>query len=570
MLDLLLENGTVVDGSGGARYRADVGVRDGRITVVGASDEPARRTIDAAGLVVCPGFIDVHTHYDAQVMWDPYATPSCLHGVTTVIGGNCGFSIAPLHADSADYVCRMLAVVEGMPLEALRAGLAWDWRDFGDWLRRLDGHLGVNAGFLVGHSALRRLVLGDDAVGGEADAAQTDEMVRQLHDALAAGGIGFSSSWSPTHVDGDARPVPSRSATLEELLALATAAGQHPGTTLAFIPGVPPFSAPQVDAMIAMSKAANRPLNWNTFRITSPAAATPEDRLAPSVMASEQGARVIALAFPSVATFLFSFEHAAPLTGIPGWSAVMERAVPERMVALGDPATREALRRGASSATGQLASLAAWPELRIAEGFSPGSRAVVGETVGRVAERRGEDAFDTILELAIGDELRTLFATRPAGDDAETWRLRSYYWGDERTLIGGSDAGAHLDALCGATYTTDFLGGSVRDRELISLERAVQLLTDAPARLLGLRDRGRVAEGAWADLVVFDPERIAPGPLHVRTDLPAGAARLYSDAVGIEHVLVNGVPIVRSGEVTGDLPGTALRSADHLYTVPVR
>jgi N-acyl-D-aspartate/D-glutamate deacylase len=286
MLDCVIRGGTVVDGTGAPAFRADVGVHDGRIVAVGAIEDAGTRTVDAFELVVCPGFVDLHTHYDAQIMWDPYATPSCLHGVTTLIGGNCGFTIAPLGTDAAEYLGPMLAVVEGMPLASLEQGLDWAWHSFGDWLDRVDGRLGVNAGFLVGHSALRRAVMGPDAVGMAASPAQIEQMVRLLHESIGAGGLGFSSSWGQTHVDADAQPVPSRAADTEELVTLAAAAGEHAGTTLAFMPGVPPLSADAIDAMIRMSHAADRPLNWNLFRLIENDRDAAEARLAPSVRAA--------------------------------------------------------------------------------------------------------------------------------------------------------------------------------------------------------------------------------------------------------------------------------------------
>ena len=238
MFDLLIKNGVVVDGTGAPRRSADVAIRDGRIAEIGRVDGAARREIDARGHVVAPGFVDIHTHYDAQAFWDGTLSPSPFHGVTTVVGGNCGFSIAPLSPDAAGYLKRMLARVEGMPLESLEAGVPWDWTSFGEYLARLDGRLAVNAGFLVGHSALRRVVMGEAAIGEPASDAALRGMQELLRESLAQGGLGFSSSAAPTHNDSEGRPVPSRFATREEFLALARAVRDFPGTTLEFIPTV--------------------------------------------------------------------------------------------------------------------------------------------------------------------------------------------------------------------------------------------------------------------------------------------------------------------------------------------
>jgi N-acyl-D-aspartate/D-glutamate deacylase len=269
MLDLIIRGGTLIDGTGGPPRPGDLGVRDGRIVAIGTIAEDAREVIDAAGKVVAPGFIDVHTHYDAQVFWDGTLSPSPFHGVTSVIGGNCGFSIAPLCESAGDYLMRMLARVEGMPLESLKEGVPWDWESFGEYLDRIEGRLSVNAGFMVGHSAIRRVVMGERAVGHEASEEELEAMLVLLRDSLAQGGMGFSSTVSPTHNDGDGQPVPSRHATREEIVALAGAVRDYPGTTIEFLPGVGAFSDEQKELMGDLSLAANRPVNWNVLAPSS-------------------------------------------------------------------------------------------------------------------------------------------------------------------------------------------------------------------------------------------------------------------------------------------------------------
>jgi N-acyl-D-aspartate/D-glutamate deacylase len=562
VLDLVINGGTVVDGTGAPMRQADIGVRDGRIAVIapaGTIDEPGRSTLDASGRYVAPGFVDLHTHYDAQLFWDPLATPSPFHGVTTVIGGNCGFSLAPLTPDHADYLMRMMARVEGMPLDALSAGLSWDWGGFGEWLDRLDGGIAVNAGFLCGHSALRR-VAGADA----------DEMQRLLHDALDAGAMGLSTSQAHTHNDADGEPVPSRLADDDELVGLARCVADHEGTTLeAIVAGcINGFTEDEVELLTAMSLAARRPLNWNVLGVSSLNPTGHERQLAASDAAAARGGRVVALTLPHPMSMRLSFLTGFVLDGLPGWREVLHLPVPERLRALGDPAVRERLATGAASReAGLLRGLANWPVLTLGECFAPSTKPHEGHRVGDVAAALGKEPFDALLDVVIADELRTGLRPPVFGDSDADWELRAQVWRDPRTVIGGSDAGAHLDMMCGAIYSTSLLGEAVRQRGLMSWEEAVQQLTDVPARLYGLRERGRIAEGWHADLVVFDPEAVGHGPERTATDLPGGAWRLVADAAGVEHVYANGVAIVRDGRATGATPGTLLRSGRDTFTV---
>jgi N-acyl-D-aspartate/D-glutamate deacylase len=568
VLDVRIVGGSVVDGTGAPRRRADIGIRDGRIVAIGDVDDDATRTIDAGGLVVTPGFVDIHTHYDAQAFWDPGLTPSSLHGVTTVVGGNCGFTIAPLESSEADFLMRMLARVEGMPLESLQAGVPWDWRSFGEYLDRLDGTLAVNAGFLVGHSALRRVVMGEAASTDAASPQQLDRMRAMLDESLAAGGLGFSSSQAPTHNDAAGIPVPSRFATPEELIALSRVVRDHPGTTLEFIPTVGSFGDDHIELMADMSLAADRPLNWNVLAVN---AARPDGhvpQLEASDRAAAKGARVLALTVPDVMRIHLSFKSGFILDALPGWAATMALAPEDKLHALSDPAERARLRDAAASPeAGMLGALARWERMTVVDTVVPENKAFTGRTIGDIAAEQGKDPFDTIVDIVIADELNTVVMPPPAGEDDDSWKLRVDTWRDHRTVVGASDAGAHLDMLSTFDFSTAMLHEAVVKRDLLPLEEAVHLITDVQARLYGLRDRGRVAAGWHADLVVLDEDRVGPGPVHTRFDLPAGAGRLYAEAEGIEHVLVNGTEIARGKELTGDTPGTILRSGRDTDTV---
>jgi N-acyl-D-aspartate/D-glutamate deacylase len=570
MLDTKLLGGEVVDGTGAARFRGDVGIANGRIVAVGTLGEPAAREIDATGLIVAPGFIDTHTHHDAGVFWDPAATPSPLHGVTTVVGGNCGFSIAPLDPAAVDYVMRMLARVEGMPLESLQAGLEWDWTSFGEWLGRLDGRLAVNAGFLAGHSTIRRIVMGEGAVGEQASPEQIDAMAALLRQSLEGGALGVSSSMAQSHNDGDGQPVPSRFAAPEEHIALASVLRQFPGTCLAFNPGGSPFDEAK-RVMADMSVAAQRVLNWNALFVDRDRVPEVEHELSVSDYAAAQGGVVLAQVILDPRRFYMSFINGFVLDALPEWPWLFALSRPERLRRLADPSVRDRLRQAAvgPEVRGVLRHYTNWSRLILIETFAPDQKGHIGKTVGQVAEAERKDPLDTLLDIVIADDLRTVFMPTPIGDDDESWRIRAGVWRDARTVIGASDSGAHLDVASSFNYTTSLLGNAVRRRQLLTLEEAVYELTGAQRRVCAVKDRGRVAEGWTADLVVFDPTTIGPREVQTRNDLPAGAHRLFATADGVEHVIVNGVEVVESGSLTGALPGIALRAGRDTETIPL-
>ncbi|CAL9485688.1 N-acyl-D-amino-acid deacylase family protein [Streptomyces sp. enrichment culture] len=576
MLDHVIKGATVVDGTGAAGRTADVGIHGGRIAVVGTVTQEARTTEDAAGLVLAPGFVDPHTHYDAQLFWDPYATPSLNHGVTTVAGGNCGFTLAPLHPErpqDADYTRRMMSKVEGMALVALEEGAPWTWHSFGEYLDALEGRIAVNAGFMVGHCALRRYVMGPDAVGGQPSGEQLDAMVRLLRESMEAGAWGLSTTQSRSHSDGDGQPVASRHARPAELIALSRAVGEHEGTQIeAIVAGcLDQFSDAEIELFAEMSAAAGRPLNWNVLTID---AAVPE-RVPRQLLASEQarkaGGRVVALTMPILTPMNMSLGTFCALNLIPGWGPVLALPVPERIERLRDPDVRAGmLRRAHSKEAGVFRRLADFGRYVIGDTYSEANAGLTGRVVRDIAEERGQEPFACLVEICAHDGLRTVLWPMPPDNDPASWALRAETWQHEDVLLGGSDAGAHLDRMCGAPYTTRFLGDCLRGRRLVGLEQAVRMLTDDPARLFGLRERGRIREGWHADLVLFDPERIDAGPATLVHDLPGDSPRLDSRALGVRAVWVNGVEAIRDDVVTGAVPGQVLRSGRDTETVGTR
>jgi N-acyl-D-aspartate/D-glutamate deacylase len=572
MLDLKITGGTIVDGSGRARYRGDVGVKDGRITVIGEISEDARETVDATGKIVSPGFIDVHTHYDAQVFWDPALSPSCFHGVTTILGGFCGFSIAPLSKEAAGYLAPMLARVEGMPLETLLMAVPWNWESFSEFLDSFEGKVGLNAGFFAGHSAIRRVVMGERAVGEEATPDELEKMKTLLGESLAGGALGFSTTISVSHNDADGNPVPSRWATHEEIIELGRVTGQHEGTGLEMLPDVD-FGPGVKELITDFSIAANRPVNWNALGVdgSEHVRARAARQLAVSDYARERGGEVIALTVPSTPDMFVNFKSGFALDINPGmWREIFKWPVEERIRRLRDDmALRQQLREDLASveASSMLAFIARIETFVVRSVTAEENKKYEGRVLGDIAREGNRDALDVMLDITVADELTTSFTPSTGGDDYDTFALRAALWKDDRTLIGASDAGAHIDMIDTFAFSTAVLQDGVRTHGVVTLEEAVYQMTDRPARYMGLIDRGLLAPGYHADIVVFDADTVGRGKTYFRFDVPGDQFRTYAEAEGVDHVFVNGVQIVRNGEHTGKLPGTVLRSGRDTRTV---
>jgi len=578
-----IRGGTVVDGTGAPGVAADVLVVDGRIAAVGPAGADAGAdagsdvidVIDATGLVVAPGFVDLHTHYDAQLFYDPDLAPSPLHGVTTVVGGNCGLTLAPVNPGDEEWLTRLLARVESIPVAALEAGLTYRWHSFAEYLDVVEATpRAAHIGFLVGHSALRRAVMGPAASADPATPEQLAAMVDLLDAALAAGGLGFSTANAQTQLDGDGRPTPPNFATAAEYVALAAVCGRHPGTVLEFIPDsfLRGFSDADVELMADMSAAADRVLNWNKPLVNPRVPDLHARQMRAADVAAARGGRVVAMMTPQNGAIRHDFEPGYVFRALPGWDGLFALAPEARRRALADPATRADLERTVAEATEGLALVVRnWPAYRVAEVDDPTQAGLVGRSLADLAAEWGVSPFAAMCEAVVRGGITTGFV-RPqfAADDEWSWAVRRELLTDPRVLLQASDAGAHLDMMCGAAFPAEAWAELVRDRGLFSPEAMVHQLSGRPAALYGLRDRGRIAPGAHADLVVLDPDGFGPTAMETRRDLPGGAARLHVGAAGMAHVLVAGTPVVRDGAMTGARPGRLLRSGRDTVTVPAR
>lgn len=570
-MDLALRNATIIDGTGGARYSGDIGVSEGRITAIGKVEGLAREEIDAGGAVVAPGFIDCHTHYDAQISWDEMLAPSVYHGVTTVLAGNCGFTLAPLsgRSEDVDYLLAMLSNVEGMPVRALKQAVKPSWLSFGEFLDHYDGRLAINTAFMVGHTTLRRCVMGERAVGHEATPEELEAMAALLRRSLAEGGMGLSTTASVSHSDHNGDPVPSRWATEEEFLALARAVRDYPGTWVEIVPGVGPFGEKENRLVTELSLAAERPVNWNALFVDVKRKGLIDSQLAMGRYAAERGAKVYGLTPGGPLKGFLNFRSGFTFAMLDGWKPFLRLSTEEKIAAMKDPEYRARLKAGAENPDNPAQVLSGIENYLIEDVRTERNARWRQHTIGEYAAATGKTPFDALFDLAIEEELWLTFSGPEMGADDASWQMRKEIWEDEHIILGGSDAGAHLDMFNTFALTTQLLGEAVRERGILSLEEGVRRITSEQADVFGLKNRGRIAEGAVADLVVFDPDTVGCGPISMRGDLPCGESRLYGDAIGIHHVIVNGVPVAADNQPTGRKGGKVLRSGRDTYTVPL-
>jgi N-acyl-D-aspartate/D-glutamate deacylase len=557
--DLTIRGGTLLDGSGRPGVRGDLGLRNGAVAAVGEVEGDAAQVIDADGLVVAPGFIDVHTHYDAQVMWDRMLTISPWHGVTTVVMGNCGFGVAPTRPEHRGLIMRTLEKVEGMSLAALEAGLgqAWPFETFPQYLDALERRgTAPNVGVLLGHTPLRLFVMGEEATERTATPEEIARMRGLVREALAAGALGFATSKASTHVGYGGKPVPSRAADLGEIQALAGALGDAGRGIVQATVGRDLFF-PEFEAI---ARATGRPVTWTALLAGMQGPGSHRGLLEKSRALVRQGLAVV----PQVTcrTLNFEFQFKAPFL-FEGMSvfrpvAAADDAGKTRLYA--DPEFRRAFKESFDRPrAGAVFAGASWERTWIS--WCPSEPGLEERTVSAVAAERGVHPIDLALDLALATKLEARFRMAVFNhDEDEVAELLA----ERDTVLGLSDAGAHASQLCDACFATYLLGHWVRDKQAIALPEAVRMLTSRPAEVFGITDRGRLAPGLAADVVVFDPATVGAGPLRRVYDLPAGADRLVADASGVEAVIVNGTVVRRGGRDAvapdGPLPGALLRN----------
>lgn len=548
--ELVIRGGTVVDGTGAPGVLADVGISGGRIVEIG-QDLSGERTLDAHGHVVAPGFIDIHTHYDAQVFWDPALTPSCFHGVTTVVAGNCGFSIAPTRPADRGLIARTLENVEDMDVETLAAGIPWDFETFPEYLESVDRRgVALNFAAFIGHTAMRIHAMGDAAYERAATEDEIVAMQDMLRDAIAAGAAGFASSFSPTHRGDGGRPIPSRLAARDEVDALVDVMAELRTGVVACVIGQETIGLMDVYALQAR---AGIPFTYTALLAMSAG----HHRIMAEINTSKwaEGAQV----WPQVTgrPLAFSFAMTAPFTFNinPVFAELMSASIEDRRRAYADPGWRAEAIAWWDDHPGF--GTPEWGSFDLDE--APAHPELVGRRLSELADERGQEPFDLLLDLTL-DEPDLALRTRSVVANSDVDEVGPLL-ADPHTTLGLSDAGAHVSQLCDAPQATDLLGVWVRERGLMSVEAAVHKLTQVQADLFGLADRGVLRPGAHADVTVFDPATVAPGPVRRVHDFPANGERLTADApVGIRHVLVNGTPIVRDGEHDADArPGQLVR-----------
>ena len=558
--DLVIRDGTVIDGSGLPRYRADVGVVRGKIANIGRIRDAAKEVVDASGLVVAPGFVDGHTHMDAQISWDPLGTCSCWHGITSVVMGNCGFTLAPCKANEKHLVVRNLERAEDISAEAMEAGIDWTWETYPEYLDAIERlPKGINYSGYVGHSALRTYAMGERAFDEPATEDDMAVMRRELRDSIRAGAMGFTTSRTRNHQTPDGRPVASRIASWQEVRDLVGVMGDM-NAGIFEIAGEDTGRDPErlrdyLERLRDLAVETGRPVTWGMFSSRR----APEYWRAYFDLLDETaaaGGRMFAQVHSRSLNVLLSFKTRLPFDRLPVWRELRALPLDEQKGALRDPDTRRRLIEAASV-----------PDRRAAVGaesrrpdydwlFAMETPSGPHRSIAQIARERGLDPVAAIIELALEKDLDQFFLQTITNENQDHVLEMMRH---PRSVVTFSDSGAHVSQIMDSSLQTHVLSHWVREKQAFTLEEGVRMLSFEPASSWGLADRGLLREGFAADVTIFDPERIAPEMPEVATDLPAGAKRLKQRATGIAATVVNGEVVLRDGEHTGALPGQLLR-----------
>jgi N-acyl-D-aspartate/D-glutamate deacylase len=550
--DIVVKNARIVDGTGKKAYDGNVAVKDGRIAALGKVTGEAKRVIDAKGQVVAPGFIDAHTHYDAQLIWDPIVDPATAHGITTVLIGNCGFTLAPVRPKDRDYLLGVFSTTEEVPKDVLVNSAPISWESFPEYLSSIEkGKLGVNVLTQVGHTAIRRYVMGEAAGEREATKDEVAAMVHLAEEAMDAGAAGVSSSFSPAHVDERGEHVPSFFAAESETCELAAAVRRKGKRLVSINPRSKRDGLSDEDKafLSRLAEVSGAVVSWNDFGSGAPKW---EETLTFMEREIERGNRIHVVARSQPAETRFALNRLSPIySGSKTWLEYCRLDDAGKMKALADPAWRERL--------GEFwIKFRRYLEVAIIEKVeNPALKHLEGKRLPQAAKDRGIDLIDALFDISREDNLQTFFllrGERPVFETEAERILRS-----PATLIGISDGGAHLQSFAGADYPTYFLQHWVKEKHTFTLEEGVAALSAEAADFIGLTDRGRLEVGKAADMVIFDPETVGPGELET-LDFPGGGIRLAKRAYGIPYVIVNGVPIIENGQPTGAVPGRLLRA----------
>jgi N-acyl-D-aspartate/D-glutamate deacylase len=555
MYDLLIKNGTVIDGTGAPRRQADVAVAGGKIAEIGKIKDSATKTIDADGLVVAPGFIDPHTHYDAQICWDPAISPSCWHGVTSVVMGNCGVGIAPCQPQSREVAMRDLVNVEAIPFEVLNAGITWDWVTFPEFLDAAETRgSALNLGFIAPLTPFRHWVMGEASMERAATPDETARIADLLGEAVDAGAFGFSTTVLNQHLGHQGRPLACRNASRDELTAYCGVLKerQKGAIEIALTQTVGLMNDQEEELLAMLLAESRRPVTFLAlFQRDDLPEACPETRRRASAYPG-----AVPQTSPLALTREVNMRNPFSFAAFKCWSRVFaDKSKEAQRAVYADPAFRNAFRDELKTASGFSGD---WRRLTVHEAQKPEMKRYEGRTVGDIAAERGKDGLDTFLDLTLEDDLDIEFVLAQFNVNVELVKQNLL---DPSVLIALGDGGAHVDMLCDAGYPTFLLGTWVRERQIMSLEQAIPRLTAQPADLFGIKGRGRLAVGGAADIAVFDPETIGSASRGERRyDLPGDAKRMVMPSTGVEYTIVNGQIVYAEGRASGSTPGTVLRS----------